>query len=324
MRVEHITFGGSAITRDTQDISPLVKELFKPFQQDCVTRKIDKTPFTCKIIIENNIAVFDLLVDDNLICTNLCCFAKEDKEPVLLYVKNMVQQISPTTILTMPKEEHFFVTIMINPFAAIAHLGTAGEIEFYIYDAIYEGLRNDNSVPLDEENLSQGTIFEVGKLFPWDKYIGIGDQTLAVLNKAFFDVVVSFTGPTTEEIKAFRKGKLEVGLFPYKNVPFLYLDFGRFSVDLTIDINKIRTEEEKDNWLNESAKVINLFFIDGDTGILKAQRLISINFSDEIRDVLEEQTALTSEETDNIITEVTNRFTTAQIQRQATKKMVFK
>lgn len=65
MRVECITFGGSAITRDTQDISPLVKELFKPFQQGCVTRKIDKTPFTCKIIIENNIAVFDLLVDDN-------------------------------------------------------------------------------------------------------------------------------------------------------------------------------------------------------------------------------------------------------------------
>lgn len=41
-------------------------------------------------------------------------------------------------------------------------------------------------------------------------------KSLAVLNKAFFDVVVSFTSPTTAEIKAFCKGKLEVGLFPYK------------------------------------------------------------------------------------------------------------
>lgn len=327
MKIKHITFGGNTAVRDTRDILPSTKEFFKPFQQGCVTQKIPGTPFTCRVLIENNIAAFDLLIDDQLICTNLCCFAKEDREPVLLYAKDLVQRLYPTTLLIAPKEDLFFITILINPLAAMAHLATAGEIELYIYDAINEGIKKRSSSSREgrEENKpSQGTVFEVGKRFPWDKYIGLGDKTIPVFNDAFFDVVLSFTEPTNEEIRAFRKGNLEIGLYPYKNVPLIYLDFGGFSVDFSLNINKVLVGEDIDNWLNGQANVIHLFLIDGETGILMVQRLISINFSEDIRGLLEEQTGQTIEETDNIIIEATNCFTTAQIQQRAIKKMFFK
>lgn len=71
---------------------------------------------------------------------------------------------------------------------------------------------------------------------------------------------------------------MEIGLFIYKDTPFLYLDLREFSVDFASNINKIRNQKDIDNWLNSETNVIQLYLIDGETGILKAQRMISINF----------------------------------------------
>lgn len=41
-----------------------------------------------------------------------------------------------------------------------------------------------------------------------------------------------------------------------------------------------------DDWLTANANMVHLFLLDGATGILKAQRMISISFFENIRDVL--------------------------------------
>lgn len=325
MRIEHITFGGDSVIRNTDDIYPLTREHFKSLRAGSVTEKIDKTPFTCEITVENNIAIFDLKNDDKLICTNFCCFAKEDKEAVLLYAKSLASKINPTGLLTKPKEDHFIITVIVDPFASPSDFLLAGEIELYIYDAIWIGLQQ-RSPSMKTPPLSTSTkmqIFEVGKLFPWEKYIGLGDTTVPVFNTKSFDVVVSLINPTSEEIKTFRKGKLEIGLFVEKAIPFLYLDFKQLSFDFALNINKL-TPTEIDNWLVADENIIHLFLLDGTTGILKAQRMVSISFLEDIRDILEEQTEQSEIETDQRIQEITQKYTTEQIQDKAIKRIIFK
>lgn len=121
-----------------------------------------------------------------LVCTNFCCFAKEDKEAVLLYAKDLTSKLNPTAILTMPKEDHFIVTVIVNPFATSPfNLPLASEIELYIYDAILIGLQQRSSSV--KKTAPQSTsprmeIFEVGKPFPWEKYTKLGDITVPVFN----------------------------------------------------------------------------------------------------------------------------------------------
>lgn len=329
MKIEHITFGSTSIIRNTDDIYPETREFFKPLQAGSLTYKIDKTPFTCKITVDKGIAIFDLSAKGSIVCTNVCCFSKEDKEAVLLYAKDLTTKIDEKRILTNPKEDHFIITILINPLAAGFDLSIAGEIELYIYDAIYQGLQKRASTPKNRENdgVYQGATniqkFEVGKPFPWTKYVGRGEMSVSVFNAAAFDVVVSFINPSPEEIKTFRKGDLRTGLFNYKNVPFLYFDFHFYSVDVSLDINKL-TETEADEWLNAKTNIINLFLIDGVTGILHAQRAISINFMEDIRDILEAQTQQSEEEVDRLIIEATDQYTTKQMQKQAIKTMLFR
>lgn len=326
MKVEHITFGNTSAIRNTKDIYPKTREFFKPLQVGNVIHKIDNTPFTCKITVDEGISLFDLYINNDLICTNICCFAKEDKEPALLYAKNITSIIDKNRILTTPKEDCFIITILINPIAAGLDLMTAGEIELYIYDAIHQGLIKRNSTPTTVENSTEHNlsgnfqVFKIGEPFPWKKYIGHGEVTISVFNTVSFDVVISFISPSPEEIRLFKKGNLEAGLFNYKNVPFLYFNFYKYSVDASLNINKL-SETEIDEWLNAESKKINLFLIDGQTGVLHAQRMITINFMDDIRDILENQTQQTKEETDKLITEATNKYTTDQMQKQAIKKM---
>lgn len=329
MKIEHISFGGTAVVLNTDSILPKTRDFFKPLQAGNITHKIDHTPFTCKITVENSIAIFDLYVGNNLLCTNFCCFAKEDKEPVLLYAKEITKKINPTAILTVPKEDHFFVTVLINPLAVSPFdLPLAGEIELYIYDAIYLGIkkRTSSSQQSKTQTVSQNPgiqKFEVNKSFPWEKYRNLNEATVPVFNQRSFDVVVSFIAPTVKEVEIFRKGTLEIGLFIYKDIPFLYLDFRQYSIDFALNINKLERLEDIDNWLNSKANVIHLYLVDGETGILKAQRMIAVNFFEEIRDALELQTAQTANETDEIIQELSSIYTTEEIQQKAIKRMIF-
>lgn len=144
MKVEHLTFRGNSVIRDTNDILTETVRHFRTFQVGSVTAKIEKTNLSCKVTVENNIAFFDLLLNNQIICTNLCCFAKEDKEPVMLYLKDLVSKMNEVTGLNtmprIPKLDQFIYTVIIQPILTPDTM-IAGEIELYIYDAIRRGMQ---------------------------------------------------------------------------------------------------------------------------------------------------------------------------------------
>ncbi len=145
MKVEHITYGGDVAVRKISDIYPETVEHFKAFQGGSITAPILKTPFTCKVTVASNIAIFDMRIGNDIFTSNFCCFAKEDSEAVQLYAKQLADQLPhyKNKLLIAPKLGMFFITIIINPVSGFLYAGEmalAGEIEFYIYDAIRRGL----------------------------------------------------------------------------------------------------------------------------------------------------------------------------------------
>lgn len=140
MKVEHITYKGNSVIRDTNDVLPSTVKHFKAFQEGSVTEKIERTNFTCKVTVADNIALFDLIQDGIPFCTSFCCFNSEDKEAVMLYLKDLLTGIEKKPVLPIhPKLDKFIYTVIIRPINSTDAM-TAGEIELYIYDAIYRGM----------------------------------------------------------------------------------------------------------------------------------------------------------------------------------------
>lgn len=142
MKVDHITIGGNAVIRDTKDIEPQTKDFFKDFSKGNIISKIDQTPFVCKVTLQNGLAAFDLSIGNNLLCTSLCCFARKDRETIITYAKELGRNIRQREVsLLTPRKDQFIYTLVVNPSAPSEYLQLAAEIELYIYNAIYDGIR---------------------------------------------------------------------------------------------------------------------------------------------------------------------------------------
>jgi len=140
-KAEHITFMGSSVVRDSNDIYPETVEFFKPFQAGSMNEKIDRSPFTCRVTVDKGMAIFDLSMKGNIFCTTVCCFKKADKEPAMLYVKNLSSIYEKNIVVRQPSSDCFLYTVVINPFICSPdEAQIAGEIEFYVYDAIRRGI----------------------------------------------------------------------------------------------------------------------------------------------------------------------------------------
>lgn len=144
--------------------------------------------------------------------------------------------------------------------------------------------------------------YEVGKRFPHEKYLGIGEITVAVLNTAFFDVLCVLGGITSDEKKDWRKGNLGIYLYEQSNIPFICFAFENWNFDVSINIGKI-SEDQVDDWLNSESNLINLFLVDATTGNIEALRMISIpqKLAERIRDICEKQTENSNSETERIL-----------------------
>lgn len=68
---------------------------------------------------------------------------------------------------------------------------------------------------------------------------------------------------------------------------------------------------------------INLFYVNAETGILEAMRTIKITFSEDIRDILEEQTLKTTNETNKIIIKTRKYYSTNDMKKKAMKRNKF-
>lgn len=147
MKVEHLTFGGNSVVRDTDDVEKETREFFKPLQlcMGVIERfDIKGTKLNCKVTIDSGMAAIDMKIGNDILTTSFCCFSKEDMGTVMSLVRDIVTRIyGRANIIRDPKEEKFIYTIMIPSVLALNNmdqLELAGEIELYIYDAIRIGI----------------------------------------------------------------------------------------------------------------------------------------------------------------------------------------
>lgn len=154
--------------------------------------------------------------------------------------------------------------------------------------------------------------YEVGQPFPFPS--PGGEVTISELTTTFFDVKTYFSDPTPEEIRDWRKGKLKYGLYIQDHIPFFIIAFENWDLDVSINILKIKNDEDVDKWLNAEGNLINLYLVDARTNILKAMRTMSVHmdFSEGIKDVLELQSKNYDswQEIDRKIMEVQNTLPT--------------
>jgi hypothetical protein len=128
-------------------------------------------------------------------------------------------------------------------------------------------------------------VYQVGKLFPIEKFCTGREQHVAIVTDRFFNVLMSLNRISKKEKELFSGGSLTAYLFERKDIPFLVLDFGAgFSIDMTIDASMF-DEEFRREWMVSEGNMITLFLVEASTGVLEAMRMIGVGFADEFRQI---------------------------------------
>jgi len=128
-------------------------------------------------------------------------------------------------------------------------------------------------------------IYQVGELFPIEKFCTGKEQNIGILTNRFFNVLMSLKRISKKEKQLFSYGRLSAYLFEQKDIPFLVLDFGEgFSIDMSIDTSRFDDDFRRE-WMASDANAITLFLVDASTGVLESIRLIAVGFADEFRDI---------------------------------------
>jgi len=145
MKVEHLTIGGNAIIRDTNDILPTTKAALDSISlsYDSKFLILPSLPFKIKISAAENGAVFDLMKGDQIATTNLCCFGENDSDYILSLVSMIADEFNKAKtgwkiIVKEPVTPQWLYTILINPFI-LSHtdIMLAGEVELYIFERLF-------------------------------------------------------------------------------------------------------------------------------------------------------------------------------------------
>ncbi len=168
--------------------------------------------------------------------------------------------------------------------------------------------------------------YQVNAPFPFAHPMPGADVTLSDITSVFFDVKCYMSDPAADEIRDWRKGKMTVAIYEYDKCPFFILKFADWSLDASINVLLIKSDEQREAWLNTEGNIINLFLIDSQTNVLKAMRTISVNFSEQFRDLLEQQVEKfdSAAEVVKRIAEIQHSLSTDQMFSRAKFKMDFK
>lgn len=148
--------------------------------------------------------------------------------------------------------------------------------------------------------------FEVGQKFPIDlKSHGEGFRLST--NGDSFDIYAILDTPTSKEVRAFKQEILKIGVYRERDIPFIvgYFQSGTekmLEFDAPYNVHKIHYDE-RSRWLDAEANMVALYLIDANTHILKAMRVIGIDFMKTIKDTLrmQETTYINHREVDIMI-----------------------
>jgi hypothetical protein len=138
--------------------------------------------------------------------------------------------------------------------------------------------------------------YEIGKPFPHEQFLNIGEATVALPVGQFFDVLCCKSRLTDNETTAFKQGRLKVSLFERYHIPFIIFDLGSgFIFKVALDAKEAMKEEP--DWMTEQANEVNMFLVDATTGILKATRIINLPeiLCEKVREIIAKQLSRKSE-----------------------------
>ena len=169
-----------------------------------------------------------------------------------------------------------------------------------------------NKVHLKSRQNTSVLEFKVGKRFPLEKYLKLGDGAIAMFNDHSFDIILLINSLSKDEISELRSGPLTISLYENLNVPFLILSNKHFCIDLTLKICHF-PQWKQDLWLGSEGSLVNIFTVDTKNGVLQSVRSLGLQFMEEIRVILKKQTRMSAIDVDSIITENMARLSAYQM-----------
>ncbi|GEM63938.1 hypothetical protein SF1_19200 [Sphingobacterium faecium NBRC 15299] len=165
--------------------------------------------------------------------------------------------------------------------------------------------------------------YEVNKSFPFPHPGAGAEITLSDITPSLFDVKCYLNNPVIDEIRDWKKGALTYAIFEQDSCPFFIIEFENWSLDCSINILKIKTDSDREVWLNAEGNLVNLYLIDATTNILKAMRTISLqkDLCEKLRDICEVQTERYENaiECEKRITKIQNLRTTDEMLKMSKK-----
>ena len=143
MKVEHITaVTNHSVIRDTDPILLPTRHHFAgALPQGKTPVLIPGTSLSVMVTVAWPAAVFTLFKGEMPLLTNVCSFNSEGRKTALELAMDTLKHYPMTANakqIPEPSIDTFLITIPIIPLATPQELMTAGEIELYLYWAIYE------------------------------------------------------------------------------------------------------------------------------------------------------------------------------------------
>lgn len=143
MKVEHITaLTHDSVVRDMADILLPTRHHFAgALPQGKNPVLIPGTTLSILLTVDWPTAIFTLFKGETPLLTNICSFAPASRETAMQLAHGMMQQspfFAGMKALKSPKLDTFIITVPVLPLATPQEMMLAGEIELYIYYAIYE------------------------------------------------------------------------------------------------------------------------------------------------------------------------------------------
>jgi hypothetical protein len=158
--------------------------------------------------------------------------------------------------------------------------------------------------------------YSLNEPFPDEKYISSEDKVVARLSPGAFDVVITLCDSTSEERRTMACGQIVVGLFIYKQIPFVSFDYGVYSYNISLNILKLK-QMDIDLWLNNSDNIINLFLLEECSGNILNMRIAEFPLMKELKRILSLQKNMSIEEIDYRIQEAESRYSVRDMLQQS-------
>lgn len=169
--------------------------------------------------------------------------------------------------------------------------------------------------------ISQGDfspeVFALGEpVTQFQPFLNMNGASRVELNVDSLDILVGFPEPTKEEVDSLFDN-IDISLFVYRHVPFLILHTDKFTVDMNINIRKMKPEYI-DDWLDSKCNTVRIIFVDALNMKLVGLRSIQLPLMKQVREALKEEAGYEKEEID-IFASMAMKFYSTQDMLKAAK-----